>query len=108
MQYRLRTLLIALAILPPLIGGIVHYQRWRDKRLWQTLDAAKRERDGLLVTWRQKYDLVTSGQAPAGEETAVQQQYYAARQDVEKALGAIRTRYGGTDEDLQKARQAAN
>ena len=102
-RYKLRTLLILLAVIPPLIGGLVHYRRWRDKRLWLTLEAAKRERDESLVTWRRTYELVSNGQVPAGEEIAIQQQYYVARQDVEMALVAIRTRYGGTDADLKRA-----
>ncbi len=103
MQYRLRTLLIVLAVLPPFIGGVVHYQRSRDKRLWMELDVAKQNRDQLLTTWRHTNDLVVSGQVGAGEEVAVQQQYLTARTDLEKAVVAVRARYGGKDEDLKRA-----
>jgi hypothetical protein len=105
MRFRLRTLLIVFALGPPFIASLVEYRRWRDDRLWQSLETAKRNRDELLVTWRRTYDLVTSGQVNAAQETAIQQRYFAARQDVESTWKSVRARYGNSDVELLRARQ---
>jgi len=103
LQFRLRTLLIAALFLPPLIA--IQYRHWRDGKLWQDLQVAKQRRDDSLVAWRITYDAVTSGKTAASQETAAQQRYYAARQDVEEAVKALRDRYGNSEQDLVRAMQ---
>ena len=104
MRYRLRTLLILLALGPPLIA--VQYRRWHDDRLWNSVQAAKQHRDELLVAWRKTYELATSGQASAAQEEAIRQRYFSARQDVAQAVAALRSRYGNSDDRLRQALDA--
>jgi hypothetical protein len=106
MQYRLRTLLILLAIFPPLIAGLVRYREWREDQLWRSLESAKQERDELLLTWRKVYDRVEAGRARQAEEDSVKQRYFSARQDVQRAVTAIQTRYGKTDAELLRAMES--
>src|SRR5687767_13881912 len=103
MRYRLCTLLLVLAIMPPFVAGVVRYQEWRDERLWRSLEIAKRERYSALVAWRQVRELIEKGQASSAKEDAIQQQFYAARSKVEAARIAIEARYGKTDAELQRA-----
>ena len=100
-QFGLRALLLAALVLPPIIAH--QYRRWHDEDLWRSLAAAKERRDAALVAWRRTYDRYQNGVAAPAQEEAAQVQYYAGRQDVESALQAIKTRYGGTDKDLQRA-----
>jgi hypothetical protein len=107
MRYSLRTLLIVLALLPPL--GAIGYRRWRDDGLWDAHSAAKHERDAALVSWRIAYEHLTNrpSAASAAEESKAQQQYYAARKVVEKTANAIRDRYR-SEAELSQAIQARN
>jgi hypothetical protein len=105
-RYKLRTMLIVAAMGPPIFAGVIQYVRWRDDRLWQSLETAKRERDELLTAWRRTRDLVSTGQASAAQEAVIEARYYAARQDAQTADKAIRGRYGSTDYDLLRAMQA--
>jgi hypothetical protein len=105
-RYKLRTLLILLAVLPPMIAGLVQYRHWRDDQLWLSHEAAKRERDERLIAWRKTFELVQSGRANAAQETAIQQRYYLARKKVQSARNAIESRYGKTDAELVRAMEA--
>src|SRR5439155_9058362 len=90
------------------VAPIIAYQfrQWHDERIWRALEAAKQRRDASLVAWRVMYDAIQSGKAPPAQEGAAQVQYYAARQDVESALSALKARYGNTDKDLVRAMKA--
>jgi hypothetical protein len=103
-QFGLRGLLLAALLLPPIIA--YQYRYWHHERFWQALDAAKLRRDEALVAWRQTYDLYQSGKAGPPQEQAAQEQYYAARQDVESAYRALKARFGNTDKDLLRALEA--
>jgi hypothetical protein len=102
-QFGLRTLLIAALILPPLIAC---YWRWRDDQIWHALQAAKQRRDASLAAWRVTYDAIARGKSGASHETAAQQRYYEARQDVESAMKALHARYGNSEQDLLRAMEA--
>ena len=106
-RYKLRTLLVLLAVLPPLIAGVVQYRNWRDRQLWRSLERAKVGRDAVLQEWRTTYGLFQAGQVSARHECALRQQYFAARQDVESARTAIEARYGSFEKGLQEATHAA-
>jgi len=93
MRFRLRTLMILLAVLPPLIA--YQYHRSSDLSLWQRLADAKQERDTALVEWRRVYDAVQSGKALESEEVAVQGRYYKGREKTESAYERLIKRYGG-------------
>jgi len=103
LQFGLRGLLIALLVLPPLIA--VQYRRWHDGQIWKTLGAARRQRDEALVAWRVAYDSYATSQSKASEaeEVKAQQRYYAAREDIEKAIKALHARYGSSDKELLRA-----
>jgi len=108
MRFRLRTLLIVLALGPPFIAGVVQYRNWRELQIWRSLERAKVKRDGLLQAWRANYERLQSGQASAAaEDTALRQQYFDARRDVEKTRTAIEARYGSFEKGLQAATQTA-
>jgi hypothetical protein len=102
-RYRLRTLLLAVLILPPLIAC---YWRWRDDRIWHALQAAKQRRDASLVAWRVAYEAFTSGSSDRSQEAAAQERYFAARHDVESAMRALHARYGKSDQELLRAMEA--
>ena len=102
-RYRLRTLLILLAVLPPLIA-IWHHRRSEDG-LRRQLSDAKCERDAALRSWRVAYDAVQSGKAPESQMEAEQVRYYKGREGVEAALKQLLKRYGG-QEEMVKAYQA--
>src|SRR5689334_6227253 len=91
-RFRLRTLLILLAIGPPILAW--QYSRWQDDRLWQSLSDAKKERDTALVEWRRTYDAMATGRATTSHECAAQTRYYAARAKVETAAQSLMSRYG--------------
>jgi hypothetical protein len=107
-RFRPRTLLVLLAILPPVIA--VQYRRWSDLGLWQRLTDAKQERDAALVAWRKVYDAVQSGRAHDSQEAAAQKRYYDGREKVERARARLYKRYGGEEgtiramQSLQKKR----
>lgn len=92
MRYRLRTLLLLLAIVPPMIA--YQYRRWVDLGLWQRLTDARQERDAALVEWRWVFDGVTSGKIPESQEVDAQRRYYAGREQVELAHTRLVERYG--------------
>jgi hypothetical protein len=102
-QFGLRAFLIAALILPPMIA--YQYRHWRYERFWQALEAAEQRREASLVAWRRTYDLIQKGKAAPAQEVATQVQYYAARQDVESAVQALKEQYGG-DDAMQRAIQA--
>jgi len=66
----------------------------------------QQRRDTALVAWRVTYDAIQTGKAPPSQEVAAQQRYYAARQEVESALKALKARYGSTDNVLRRAMEA--
>jgi hypothetical protein len=100
MQYRLRTLLIVLALGPPIIASVVHCRNWRALQRMRALERATWKRDELLNAWRETYD------HRGAEEVAIRHQYYAAWRDVETAKGAIKSRYGSLEAARQRAAQA--
>src|SRR5262245_36003108 len=103
-QFGLRTLLIAALLLPPVIAVVC--QRWRDDRLWQAVQEAKRQRDAALVAWRVAYEPIANRTVAASqEELAAQQRYYAARQETEFAVKALYARYGNSEKKLIEAIQ---
>ena len=103
-QFGLRAFLLAALILPPMIA--YQYRRWHDEELWRAHAAAKQRRDASLVTWRRTYDLYQTGKTAEATEQAAVMRYYAARQDVESAYGALKARFGSSDKDLQRAIEA--
>ena len=101
-RYSLRTLLILLAVGPPMLAGIAYYRDWSDRRLWRSFDSAKLKRDELLTRW---YDLARTGKASPSDESAVREQFEAARDDVKSTLSALQRRYGNSEEQMQRARE---
>jgi hypothetical protein len=95
MRYRLRTLMIVLAILPPIIAGVFHfhYRNWCALKVLRSLERAQIRRDGLLATWRVTFDRAGTGQ----QEEAIREQYFMARQDFEKEKASIEARYGSIE-----------
>src|SRR5438876_504027 len=111
MRFRLRTLLILLAVGPPFIASVVQYRidqyrNWHALENMRLLERATWKRDELLETWRKTYDLLASGVASTSQEAAIRQQYYAAWRDVEKAKGVIKSQYGSMDAARQRAAKA--
>jgi hypothetical protein len=104
MRFSLRTLLIALALLPPV--GAIGYRRWQDG-IWEAHAAAKQRRDLALAKWRMAHWHSDNFPSPASaaEEKKAQQRYVAARKDVDAAIHAIRVRYW-TYEALSQAVQS--
>jgi len=108
MRYRLRTLLILLGILPPIIAGVFHfhYQNWRALKVLRSLERAQIKRDSLLETWRVTFDRVGAGQASANQEEAIREQYFRAREDFEKQKTSIQAQYGSTEAARKMGAQA--
>jgi hypothetical protein len=102
MRFRLRTLLILLAVLPPIIA--YWYRQQSDIALWERLDDAKRQRDASLSAWRVAYDESQFGNVPASKADAEAKRYYKARGKVEAAWARLLKRYGG-EKQLTKARE---
>ena len=103
MRYRLRTLMIVLALGPPIVAW--QYSRWRDDRLWRSLANARQERDAALVAWRTAYEAATRGTAPQANEAAASDLYFKARKKVEDSFASLRERYGD-DQGIVNADQA--
>jgi uncharacterized membrane protein YcjF (UPF0283 family) len=106
MRYRLRTLLIILALAPPFLAGVFHYRNWRALQSMRSLERATWKREEVLEVWRKTYDRFHAGEASATEEAAIRQEWYAAWHDVENAKQAIKARYGSLDAARQRAAQA--
>jgi hypothetical protein len=104
MRYHLRTLLIVLAILPPLLAGVFgfHYGNYRAYRDLRSMEVATWKRDALLETWRVTYARLQAGKGSGNEELETREQYFAARADVEKAREEIHSRYGGIEAAMQR------
>src|SRR5262245_13550044 len=104
MRYSLRTLLIVLALGPPL--GAIGYWKWQDY-IWDAHYAAKLQRDNALGEWRIAYTHFVNRQSATSiaEEKAAQRRYFVARKRVEATAKAIRARYT-TDEELLRAVQS--
>ena len=104
LRYRLRTLLILLALLPPLFA--LGYRKWQDY-IWAAHYAAKLQRDNALVEWRIAFTHYVNRKSAesAAEEREAQMRYFAARKQVEATVKAIRARYP-TDEALSRAVQS--
>lgn len=101
-RYKLRTLLILLAVLPPIIAGVFHYRNWRALQFLRSLERAQIKRDQLLETWRAKYDLFGEGQ----EEAVIREPYFTARQDFEKQRASIKSQYGSIEAAMRQGAQA--
>jgi hypothetical protein len=98
--YRLRTLLILLAVLPPVIA--MQYRKWQDGQIWQAHHAAMQRRNDALMAWRIAYEASQNGQSAAflKKEKEAQRQYDDAKQDVEITRQAIYARYGKSEREL--------
>jgi len=103
-RYKLRTLLIVLAILPPVLAGVFsfHYGNYRAYRDLRSMEVATWKRDALLETWRVTYARLQAGRGNGGEELEIREQYFAARADVEKAREKIHSRYGSIQAAMQR------
>jgi hypothetical protein len=101
-QFGLRTLLIAMLFL-----GMAPWLalKWREDRLWKSLQAAKQRRDDALVAWRIAYAAFDNEKSSAAEAAEVQAQtrYYAAREEIESATQAIHSFYDNSEEKLARA-----
>jgi len=106
MRYRLRTLLIVLALSPPFIAGVFHYRNWRALQSMRSLEKATWKRDEVLEVWRKTYDGLNAGEASATKEAAIRQEWYAAWHDVEKAKKSIKARYGSMEAARRMGAQA--
>lgn len=105
LQFRLRTLLLAAIVLPPVVAALAPYRSWRDERLWRSLERAKQQRDVMLIDWRDSYDQWETGQTSDADLQSARRRYFAARDDVQSAVKAIHARYG-TERELSQAMQA--
>ena len=95
LRYRLRTLMILIAILPPIIAVVFHFH-YRNScalKVLRSLERAQIRRDGLLASWRVTYDRVGTGE----QEEAIREQYFIARQDFEKEKASTEARYGSME-----------
>jgi hypothetical protein len=110
-QFGLRTLLIALLLLPPLIA--VQYRRLDKGRLWDAASAARQRRDKALADWRVAYDAIGSKstldvEAVVAAVEDAQRRYFAARQDCEATYKALLASYGNSEKRLAEAVNARN
>ena len=106
LRFKLRTLLLVLALGPPFLASVFHYRNWRALQSMRSLEKATWKRDAVLETWRKTYDLLRAGQASASQEVALRQQYFSAWRDVENAKSAIESSYGSLEEARHRAAQA--
>jgi hypothetical protein len=86
-QFGLRTLLIALLLLPPLIA--VQYRRLGHGRFWDAVSAARQRRDKALADWRVAYDAIGSPATNIAAVEDAERRYFAARQDYEAAYKVL-------------------
>ena len=108
MRFRLRTLLIVLAIGPPIIAGIFsfHYQNWRAFKALRSLEQVQVKRDQLLEDWRVAFDRVGTDQTSANQEAAIREQHYAAFRDFKNAKAPIEAKYGSMEAARKMGAQA--
>jgi hypothetical protein len=102
MRFRLRTLLILVAILPPIIAGIFHDRNRRALQVLRSLERTQIKRDTLLETWRAIYGRDGAGQ----EEAAIREQWNTAYQDFKREKAEIEARYGSMEAARKLGAQA--
>jgi len=102
-QFRLRTLLLAMLILGASPWLVVRYFEWRENELWNALETAKTQRDAEITNWRAIYDGMQVGDASDAQESDARSRYFAARAQTELAVKRVHSHYGSNEDALIKA-----
>lgn len=105
-QFGLRTLMLTMLVSGMLPWIAVRCWQWREDRIWTAHYAAKQQRDQALVSWRTVYDGFVRQELDAAAEAKAREKYWTARKEVEQTVKTLRSFYGDSPANLQRAVQS--